>query len=117
MTNIVDAYPLSPTQQGMLFESLYAADPGLYVEHISWDLCGDLNVAAYRRAWHEIVQRHPALRTAMVWESRERPLQVVRAQVRLEWQDLDWRGESADAQRTRFAQLLDADRLRGFDLA
>ena len=77
MTNIVDAYPLSPTQQGMLFESLYASDPSLYVEHISWDLQGDLNVAAYRRAWDEVVQRHPALRTAMVWESIERPLQVV----------------------------------------
>src|SRR3954468_5939425 len=108
MTNILDAYPLSPTQQGMLFESLYASDPGRYVEHITWDLRGDLNVAAYRRAWDEIVQRNPVLRTAMVWESVERPLQVVRAQVRLEWQDLDWRGESADAQPTRFAALLDA---------
>jgi amino acid adenylation domain-containing protein/non-ribosomal peptide synthase protein (TIGR01720 family) len=118
MTNIVDAYPLSPTQQGMLFESLYASDPGgLYVEHITWDMRGELNVAAYRRAWEETVQRHSALRSAMVWESIERPLQVVRTQVRLEWQELDWRGESAEAQRTRFAALLDADRQRGFDLA
>src|SRR5882724_153446 len=110
MTNIVDAYPLSPTQQGMLFESLYASDPGLYLEHITWDLRGDLNVAAYRRAWEQTVQRHAALRTAMAWESIERPLQVVRANVRLDWQELDWRGESSDAQRTRFAALLDADR-------
>ena len=108
--NVADAYPLSPTQKGMLFESLYAVEAGLYVEQITWELRGELNLGAYRRAWDEVVRRHAVLRSALVWESVEQPLQVVRTQVRVPWEELDWRGESRRLQQAKFDQLLIADR-------
>ncbi|HEX4414249.1 MAG TPA: amino acid adenylation domain-containing protein, partial [Lacipirellulaceae bacterium] len=118
MKNVEDAYPLSPTQQGMLFENLYAAKGnGLYVEQITWEMHGDLDTASYRRAWEIVVRRHPALRTALLWESLERPLQVVRQQVEVPWEELDWRGEPLQAQHSKFATLLESERSRGFDLS
>ena len=45
--NIEDIYPLSTMQQGMLFESLYAPNSGVYFEQITSKFTGLLNVEAF----------------------------------------------------------------------
>ena len=45
--NIEDIYPLSNVQQGMLFESLYAPNSGVYFEQLSCSLSGKLNVGSF----------------------------------------------------------------------
>ncbi|HEU4328001.1 MAG TPA: amino acid adenylation domain-containing protein [Roseiflexaceae bacterium] len=114
--NIEAIYPLSPLQEGFLFHSLYAPHTGVYFEQLVFGLDGPLDAAALRRAWQAVVQRHPILRTLFVWEGRERPLQVVRREVELPWQQFDWRGLPPAEQPARLAALLQADRERGFDL-
>lgn len=49
--NIEAAYPLSPMQQGMLFHTIYAPESGMYFEQLSCTFVGNLNVAAFQRAW------------------------------------------------------------------
>ena len=88
---IEDIYPLSPTQHGLLFHTLYAPTSGVYVEQLACTLRGELDVAAFERAWTQVVERHAVLRSAFVWEGRERPLQVVRRQVAIPWERHDWR--------------------------
>ena len=39
--------------------------------------------ARFRRAWEEVVDRHPVLRTAFAWQGLDQPLQVVRRRVTL----------------------------------
>ena len=95
---IEDIYPLSPMQQGMLFHSLYAPESGVYVEQLSFVLRKCLNVTAFERAWQQVVDRHPILRTSLVWDDLDYPLQVVHGRVRLPWEQHDWRGLS-DAER------------------
>ena len=74
---IEDKYGLSPMQQGMLFHALYDQRPGLYLDHAVFDFPDqDLNVAAFRRAWGRVVDRHPSLRASFHWEGLEAPLQV-----------------------------------------
>jgi surfactin family lipopeptide synthetase C len=77
-------YPLSPMQQGMLFHTLYTPESGVYFEQLCFTLNGDdrhpgLDVAAFERAWQSLIDRHPALRTVFAWETRDKPLQVVRS--------------------------------------
>ncbi|HEX6287704.1 MAG TPA: amino acid adenylation domain-containing protein, partial [Herpetosiphonaceae bacterium] len=115
MKNVEDVYPLSPMQQGMLFHTLY--DPGLYVEQTISTLRGNLNLAAFQRAWQQAVDRHPILRTAFLWEGLDSPLQVVRRQTKLPWTIEDWRGLDPDEHQSRLQQFLQADLARGFDLA
>src|SRR6185295_11869863 len=104
-TNIEDIYPLSPMQQGLLFHTLYASQPGVYFMQVGWTLRGALDVPALVHAFQEVVDRHPILRTAFVWERREEPLQVVRERAALPVEQHDLRGASPDEQALRLARF------------
>ncbi|MEO7330760.1 MAG: amino acid adenylation domain-containing protein, partial [Minicystis sp.] len=115
-TNIEDIYPLSPMQQGMLFHTLYASEGGVYIVQISGVLQGKLDVAAFERAWQAVVDRHPILRTAFVWEKQKEPLQVVREKVKVPIEHQDFEGLPADEQAEKVRRFIEADRRRGFTL-
>jgi amino acid adenylation domain-containing protein len=116
-SNVVDIYPLSPAQQGMLMVVLLAEKSSeYYFDQVVLTLTGPLDPAAWREAWRRAVARHEALRTQFVWERRERPLQVVRREVELPWEELDWRGLPEAEREPRLDALLRADHARGFDL-
>jgi amino acid adenylation domain-containing protein len=116
-TNIEDIYFLSPLQEGLLFHAVYTPESGVYFQQLKFRFDGTLDAEAWRRAWLEVVARHPVFRTAFVWEGRDRPLQVVLKKVKIPWQELDWRGIPEEEQHARLEAFLDEDRRRGFDLA
>jgi amino acid adenylation domain-containing protein len=107
-------YRLSPLQEGMLFECLYAPASDAYVMQSSWTLGGDLDPAALRRAWELIVERHAVLRTSFRWEGLERPYQVEHREVGLPWTEEDWQG--VPEPERRLEERLAADLRAGFDL-
>nr|AWI62627.1 nonribosomal peptide synthetase [Cystobacter sp.] len=117
MQNVEDIYPLTPMQQGMLYHSLAAPGSEVYFEQMCCSLRGRLVPAVLERAWQEVVNRHPALRTAFLWEGLDEPLQVVRQQVTLPWTEEDWRGGDASARGARLERFLEEDRKRGFDFS
>jgi amino acid adenylation domain-containing protein len=110
MKNVEDIYSLSPLQRGMLFHSLLAPESGIYVNQFTCTLPADLDPGLFRQAWEKLVERHRALRTAFLWDGLDEPLQVVRQRFTLPWQDLDWRGLSAEEQARRFEELRHRDR-------
>ncbi|WP_226890041.1 condensation domain-containing protein, partial [Nostoc sp. MG11] len=112
--DICAIYPLSPTQQGMLFHSLYAPDSGVYFEQMTLSLKGNLNVAAFELAWQKVVDRHSVLRTLFVWENYTTSLQVVLKQVNLPWNNLDWQKLSTTEQQQQLSELLQTQRRLGF---
>ncbi|HWU91137.1 MAG TPA: amino acid adenylation domain-containing protein, partial [Kofleriaceae bacterium] len=112
-----DVYPLSPMQQGFLFHALLEPQAGLYLEQAHWRFRTPIDLARFRRAWEAAVQRHPVLRTSFVWQGLREPVQVVHARAELPWEELDWRGLTAEEQEPRLAELLERDRAAGFDLA
>jgi amino acid adenylation domain-containing protein/non-ribosomal peptide synthase protein (TIGR01720 family) len=111
---VEDVYPLSPMQEGMLFHTLYAPGEGAYVGQFGFDLVGELDHAAFERAWQEVLERHPALRTAFVWEEVDAPVQVVQRRAALSIHREDWRGLEPHEQEARRAAFAAADRARGF---
>jgi amino acid adenylation domain-containing protein/non-ribosomal peptide synthase protein (TIGR01720 family) len=113
---IEDIYPLSSTQQGLLFHGMLAPDSGEYFEQLSAVLDG-LDVSAFERAWRRVVERQPIFRTAFVWEGLKEPVQVVRRHVRLDMQQEDWRGLTQEQQRERLESFLQRDRATGFNLS
>ncbi|MGJ5672512.1 MAG: amino acid adenylation domain-containing protein [Nostochopsis sp.] len=114
---IEDIYPLSGVQQGMLFESLYAPDSGVYFQQWISTLNGQLNVPAFEQAWQQVVAQHSILRTAFVWEQLTQPLQIVYRQVDVQLHSYDWQQLSAQEQQQQLEQLLQSKRQQGFQLS
>ena len=106
-------YPLAPIQQLFLgFADGNGTDPGF--EQWRYHLSGNLDAVALARAWQAAVDRHAIFRTGFVTARVSEPLQVVRRGVVVPWTDLDWRDVSRTEQTRRLAELLQADRARGF---
>jgi amino acid adenylation domain-containing protein len=101
----------------MLYHSRYTTDPEVYFLQLSCRLDGDLDAAAFERAWQQVLDRHTALRTSFHWRELDRPLQVVHRQVAVPFESQDWRALAPDEQAERLERLLAEDRRRGFDLA
>lgn len=115
--NLEDLYELSPMQQGILFHALYDSGLGVYCEQFSCTLEGELNVSAFKHVWQRVLNLYPVLRTFFIWQRYDKPLQAVLQQVKLPWEQHDWRGLSPTEQEGQLEAFLQADRVRGFDLS
>ena len=109
-------YPLSSSQQGMLFETLAAPESGIHIEQTAFHLHGNLDIRAFERSWHQIVGRHPIFRTAFAWKDLEEPIQVVFKQVRVPVDQNDWQNFPTSQQDEKTEAYLKSDRRRGFNL-
>jgi hypothetical protein len=117
LDNIEDLCGLSPMQKGMLFHTLYAPRSGVYFNQTAWQMTGNLDIAAFVKAWQRVIARHTILRTAFFWEDLADPLQVVLRSVALPLIYSDLRALSQAQQQQQIDKLLDDDRRRGFDIA
>ncbi|HYV13035.1 MAG TPA: amino acid adenylation domain-containing protein [Pyrinomonadaceae bacterium] len=113
---VEDIYPLSPLQEGLLFRVLQGPQTDDYFLHLSCRIEGRLDTDAFARAWREVVARHTILRTAFLWSDLAEPLQVVKREVELPWEEADWRPLSDMDQRARLDEYLRDNRARAFDL-
>jgi amino acid adenylation domain-containing protein len=113
---IEDIYPLAPLQCGMLLHGLLRPAEDPYFRQISCRLHGEVDGSALAAAWQLALDRHPALRTAFVWDRRKEPVQAVHRRLRLPWEELDWRVLPAPEAEARARAFLAADRDRPFAL-
>ncbi len=117
VTRVEAMYALSPSQQGMLVETLSAPGSGIHIEQLVLRLQGDLQPVAFERAWQRVVERHAILRTGFVWEGLQEPLQFVLPSIDVSFEHHDWRGWPSAQQDAELEAYLRNDRLRGFGLA
>ncbi len=117
MPNVVDKYPLSPIQQGILFHCLYSPESGVYMVQTHCVLKPAPDVSAFERTWNEVVKRHDIFRTAFEWEKLDDAVQVVYDHAEITLTQLDWRGQSTTEQRAQLQDYLMTERMRGFDFS
>ncbi|HEX9334746.1 MAG TPA: amino acid adenylation domain-containing protein, partial [Pseudonocardiaceae bacterium] len=108
--DVADVYPLTPTQTGMVFHRLTQADQGVYFQQITFVLDGVPDPTALGSAWQRIVDRTPMLRTSIVWEGVDQPVQLVHHDVTVPITYYDW------SERCELAEFLARDRAEGIDL-
>jgi non-ribosomal peptide synthetase component F/NRPS condensation-like uncharacterized protein len=115
--NIESIYPLSPAQEGMLYETVRSAGTGIHIEQLVLTLSGELDTTAFQRAWQWAANRHEVLRTCFVWETQAEPLQVVLRQVDITIERHDWQKLAIQEQEQQLELYLEEDRRRGFKVA
>ena len=114
--NIEAIYSLSPMQEGMLFSAISRGGGAGYVLPLRFELRGQLNTAALRQSWQQVIDRHTILRTGFYWEGKDQPVQVVYKTSSPKWTEMDWRDISRLDQQSRLKRLLREEKERGFDL-
>ncbi|PUA27190.1 MAG: non-ribosomal peptide synthetase [Cellvibrio sp. 79] len=115
---LVDAYPATSMQQGLILATQREQGTGAYLTQLRMTLVG-LDKARFRKSWESLVGQHAVLRTAFVDLGLNSLTQVVSADVALDWQEADCpvlAGESTEAHTLRLEKLFDAERRRPFDL-
>ncbi|MEV4053511.1 non-ribosomal peptide synthase/polyketide synthase [Amycolatopsis sp. NPDC049688] len=111
-----DIYPLTPLQAGMLFHSLLDPAADAYVDQARMLLDGVREPDAFAQAWQQVADRTPVLRTELVWDGLEDPLQVVRRRAVVPITRHDWRGLSEAEQNAQLERLSAEDAATGLDL-
>jgi thioesterase domain-containing protein len=113
--NVDDIYPLTPMQQIMLTHALAAPDSPVLSTQFCYRIRGPLDVDAFRESWNEVVRRHPALRTAFIWEGLEQPLQAGRSKVTVPFEVRDLR-EADVPTAVAIRQIREEDQARRYSL-
>lgn len=116
-SNVVDIYPLSPMQKGMLFHALYDGVHQQYFEQFTCDLNGPMRLTLLEDSWRQAVEHHDILRTVFVWEGVDEPLQVTLAEASPAVTYIDMRALPVHERDARLRAFLDADLARPFELS
>jgi amino acid adenylation domain-containing protein/non-ribosomal peptide synthase protein (TIGR01720 family) len=114
---VEDIYPMTPTQSGLLFDSLMAPEAGVYQVQFTLTVDGVTDPVALGAAWQRVVDRVPILRTAAVWQGLEQPLQIVYRHVRLPVVHIDFRSVPQASRPDELRRVLDEDWAAGIDPA
>lgn len=114
---VEDIYPLTPMQAGMVFHGLSQGSDGVYFQQVTFVADGVDDPRLLARAWQHVVDQTPILRTSVVWEGVNEPLQVVHREAPVPVACHDWSSLTEPERDERLRQLLADDQARGFDLA
>ncbi|MET1071653.1 MAG: condensation domain-containing protein, partial [Umezawaea sp.] len=118
---VEDVYPLTPMQAGMVFHSLVDTTDddvsGAYFNQVRLRLSGVADPVRFGRSWQRVVAADPVLRSRIVWEGLDEPVQVVQRDVTVPITHHDWTALSEQERQDELDRLLAEDRRAGFDLA
>ncbi|WP_410660554.1 amino acid adenylation domain-containing protein [Amycolatopsis sp. lyj-112] len=112
---LVDVWPSTPLQSGLLFHSLLADSAyDAYLMQLAFHVSGPVDPARMRAAGQAILDRYAGLRTAFVPGGADL-VQLVLDRVELPWREVDLR--HLDDTGEALERLLDDDHATPFDLA
>ncbi|WP_399094988.1 amino acid adenylation domain-containing protein [Streptomyces sp. BBFR2] len=111
---VEDILPLSPLQEGMLFHSGFDPESRhLYIAQFTVDLRGELDASELKAAAGALLQRHANLRVSFTHRKTGAPIQVVRRDMPLAWEEAG-PGSGGDPEAYS-AEVTERDWARGVD--
>ncbi|MBO1542134.1 non-ribosomal peptide synthetase, partial [Pseudomonas sp. OA65] len=94
--NVQDIYPLAPLQEGILYHHLVAGQGDPYVLQASFELQSRERLTAFVDALQHVIDRHDILRTSVVWQGFDSPIQVVWREAKLHLEEVALDGAAGD---------------------
>ncbi|MTJ19599.1 non-ribosomal peptide synthetase [Dolichospermum sp. UHCC 0299] len=109
-TDLEDIYPLAPVQEGILFHTNYETDKDIYLQQVTGNIEGNLDVEIFKTAWESCINRHSSLRTSFIWRSLPHPVARVHSSVNLPFIVEDWQNLGVNELESMWTDLLTNDR-------
>ncbi|MGN7964331.1 condensation domain-containing protein, partial [Brucella sp. 22210] len=97
MGNIQDIYPLAPLQEGLLFHHLMQEEGDPYILQGLFGFDSRMRLDGFVAALYRVIERHDVLRTAVLWEGLNEPVQVVLRRARLVVEEIALETDGGDA--------------------
>ncbi|WP_236450329.1 non-ribosomal peptide synthetase, partial [Pseudomonas syringae] len=94
--NVQDIYPLAPLQEGILYHHIAAEKGDTYLLQATFALHNPAHVRRFAEGLQAMIDRHDILRTALVWEDLEQPLQVALRRVELSMEQITLAPDGGD---------------------
>ncbi|WP_167543313.1 non-ribosomal peptide synthetase [Streptomyces violaceusniger] len=116
IADIEDIYSLAPMQQGMLFQTLLAAQENVYMEQQVYRAPGT-DALCLEKAFRDVAERHAALRTTFAWRKLSVPVQIVHRHALLDVRHQDLRLLAEEEKTTAWEVILQQDLAEGFALS
>lgn len=113
---IADIYPLTPMQEGMLYQFIRYPESTAYFQQPAFRIKGNLQVANFQKAWNHVIKNNEILRTVFRWRDLERPQQLVYRDSTIELNFVDLTQYLIEEKEQKLAEIKSVDLLRGFDL-
>ncbi|HEY6351953.1 MAG TPA: amino acid adenylation domain-containing protein [Candidatus Angelobacter sp.] len=113
---VVDAYPLSGLQAGMLFHTEFRGATSFYHNVLSCHVRAHLDAEILQKAVDEVVILHPVLRTSLDLGSYSEPLQLVHLDARIRVAFENIKHLSIAEQEDILTAWIEAERQRPFDV-
>lgn len=114
--NVETILPLTPLQEGILFQYLINESSDEYLEQLDLRLVGSIHPTWFADAWKSVVSAHPALRTLFRWEKLDNPVQVVLKQHEPKITYLDFSSYSKQSREADWQAFIAEDRANLFAL-
>ncbi|WP_148082255.1 non-ribosomal peptide synthetase [Streptomyces botrytidirepellens] len=114
--NLMDVWPLTPLQSGLLFHSM-VVDSGFDAYQVQYvlRLLGPIDPARMRAAGQRLLARHAGLRSVFAPDGRGEMVQLILADAELPWRVVDLGDMDEAARMTAFERLLADDLREHFD--
>ncbi|MCA0756969.1 amino acid adenylation domain-containing protein [Paenibacillus sp. N4] len=114
-SGVIDAYPLTKLQEGMLFHSSYQQDSMTYLNVSSYHLKAPFHRQAWEQAIASLMNDHSVLRTSFDLTGYTGPLQLVHEEVELPFEVTDLRHLSSSQQEQWLADWKEKKETASFD--
>ncbi|WP_141700435.1 condensation domain-containing protein, partial [Pseudomonas sp. BIOMIG1BDMA] len=88
VANVQDIYPLAPLQEGVLYHHIRTDEGDPYLLQSSYGFDNLERFQVFADVLQAVIDRHDILRTGLVWEGLESPMQVVWRKARLVVQEV-----------------------------
>lgn len=114
---IQNIYPLTPMQQGMLFNYLYNRDSKAYFQQLSFLVEADLDINIFEISVNKVIERYDIFRTIFIYEKVEEPKQVVltKRTAKIHYEDISYM--ESHEQKGYLDEFKEKDRSKSFDLS
>lgn len=107
-------FPLSPTQEGMMFHNLLEHHSHTYFQQVSFNLCGKVNPQFVKEALEATFMKHESLRTKIIYKGMRNPRQVVVPYPCVDYQEINMVQLTNEQQFIWLEEFLKNDCEKGF---